>query len=839
MSPISSPRTASEPAKTRFSAEALRWFIGFFCSFLGSLVLVAPHRFTAPYVLNLYSVWWGMSALLSGVLLLAVAAFRPRREARLLVHLLAGGTLLALAASFAGAGIWIAVSAYVVLGLGTALAGFLPAGPAAPETPVRDLFALLMGVVAVLNGSALLLWPGLQASAYFDPARPYLPQLGAILALGGGLLLWAHLRPAVSSRLRLVAHLTAGAAFFLFGIGVSLPQRAWTALAVNLGYSASLALLPWASRRFARLDTASLRTRLSFFLATATSLALILATAVVTAQEQRLAEELALATQRIEARAIARNVSDYVEMSGARTFAIAALAGRLPLTPERQGPLLAGSRRSYPDVAAFRIVALGGRVVAAAGAVPLPPRLLRVLMAAMRGEPESRLQLAPATVEGRSFLLLGAPVRGDGGGLSGMLVAAFDAEALVRRIARPGSAVSMGDGRGRLIAARNQALGESSIAALPAGWDREVRAGRGVPRPGAVAGFAAVPGLGWAVAVERPRADALAGVRQGRDLAFGLLLLVIPVAIAGGILLARRITRPLGDLSEAVDELAAGNLQTRFDASSGVTEVAGLAAAFREMRDRLAERTQESERLAAELRQRAETLAEIDRRKDEFLAMLSHELRNPLGAIANASYILERQGTAEPETERAVAIIRRQIQHLIRMVDDLLDVSRITRGKVELRRAPLDLGEVVRHAVETARPLAEAKQQRLQAEPAAEPLPLNGDATRLEQVLSNLLRNAVKFTGPGGLIEVSVRRDGNAEAVVLVRDDGIGIAPELLPHVFDLFAQGEQPLDRSGAGLGIGLTLVRSLVEMHGGRVYARSDGAERGSELEVRLPLG
>src|SRR6185295_16622624 len=230
--------------------------------------------------------------------------------------------------------------------------------------------------------------------------------------------------------------------------------------------------------------------------------------------------------------------------------------------------------------------------------------------------------------------------------------------------------------------------------------------------------------------------------------------------------------------------------------------------------------------------------AEIDRRKDEFLAMLSHELRNPLGAIANASYILEWQGTAEPQTERAVAIIRRQIQHLIRMVDDLLDVSRITRGKVELRRAPLDLGEVVRHAVETARPLAEAKQQRLHAELAAEPLPLDGDATRLEQVLSNLLRNAVKFTGPGGAIEVSARRDGNAEAVVLVRDDGIGIAPDLLPRVFDLFAQGEQPLDRSGAGLGIGLTLVRSLVEMHGGRVYARSDGPGKGSELEVRLPL-
>ncbi len=838
MSGVASAKTVSGPGRARFSARALRWFMGFLCSFLGALVLVAPHRFTAPYVLGFYSVWWGVSALFSGVGLLAVAAFRPRREIRILVHVLAGGTLLALAASFAGAGIWIAVSAYVVLGLGTALAGFLPTGPADPRTPVRDLFAVLMGVVAVLNGMLLNVWPALQASAYFDPARPHLPALGALLILGGVLLVWVHLRPVVSPRLRLAAHLIAGFAYFAFGTGVSLPQRAWTALAVNCGYSISLALLPWASRRLARLDTTSLRARLAFALATATSLALILAAAVVTAQEERLAEEQARASQRGEARAIARNVSDYLEMSGARTFAVAALAGRVPLTPESQAPLLAGSRRSYPDVTAFRTVTLDGRTIAGAGTGTVPPPLLRRLAAGMRQEAVPRIQLTSAEVEGSSLLLLAAPIYRLDRSLAGLLVAAFDSQALARRIARPGSNVSLADGHGRLIAASHQVSAEYPVAALPDGWDRELRANRRVTLS-SVAGFAAVPGLSWAVAVERPRAAALAGVRRGRDFAFALLLVVVPLAIVGGFIVAWRIARPLGDLSEAVDDLAAGNLQTRFDASSGVTEVASLAGAFREMRDRLAERTRERERLASELRARAETLAEIDRRKDEFLAMLSHELRNPLGAIANASYILERQGTAEAQTERAVAIIRRQIQHLIRMVDDLLDVSRITRGKVELRRAPVDLGEVVRHAVETARPLAEAKQQRLHAELTAEPLPLDGDATRLDQVLSNLLRNAVKFTGVGGAIEVSARRDGNAEAVVLVRDDGIGIAPDLLPRVFDLFAQGEQPLDRSGAGLGIGLTLVRSLVEMHGGRVYARSDGPGKGSELEVRLPLG
>jgi signal transduction histidine kinase len=315
---------------------------------------------------------------------------------------------------------------------------------------------------------------------------------------------------------------------------------------------------------------------------------------------------------------------------------------------------------------------------------------------------------------------------------------------------------------------------------------------------------------------------------------------VIPLTVAAGLYASRRIARPLGDLAVAVGEMTAGNLAAPLGAASSITEVAHLSAAFEEMRDRLAARTRESERLAAELRARAEALAETDRRKDEFLAMLAHELRNPLGAIANASYLLEQMGAGDRDERMAkpVAIIRRQIQHLVRMVDDLLDVSRITRGKVELRREPLDLGEVLQHAVEAARPLAATKSQSLRMDLAGAPLPVEGDATRLEQVFSNLLRNALKFTDEGGRVEVSAQRDGNGAAMVRVRDDGIGIPADLLPRIFDLFAQGEQGLDRAGAGLGIGLTLVRSLVEMHGGRVEARSEGPGMGSEIEVRLPL-
>ena len=197
---------------------------------------------------------------------------------------------------------------------------------------------------------------------------------------------------------------------------------------------------------------------------------------------------------------------------------------------------------------------------------------------------------------------------------------------------------------------------------------------------------------------------------------------------------------------------------------------------------------------------------------------------------------MRRAGGGGPQG-RAVAVVKRQVQHLVRMVDDLLDVSRITRGKVELKREPLDLVDVVRQAIESTRPLVEARGHALEVALPPRPLPLSADLTRLEQVLSNLLRNAAQFTAPGGRIAVSAAVEGGS-AVVRVCDDGAGIAPELLPRVFDLFTQGEQGLDRAGAGLGIGLTLVKRLVELHGGEVEARSGGIGEGSEFVVRLPF-
>lgn len=238
-----------------------------------------------------------------------------------------------------------------------------------------------------------------------------------------------------------------------------------------------------------------------------------------------------------------------------------------------------------------------------------------------------------------------------------------------------------------------------------------------------------------------------------------------------------------------------------------------------------------TERKAAE-----ERLREADRQKDRFLATLGHELRNPLAPLRNALQIVRQPSGAAAATADALALMDRQVDRMARLIDDLLDVSRISRGKVHLRRERIELGDLVRHAVETSRPHADRLGHRLTVVLPPEPILLDADPVRLEQVLANLLDNACKYTGRGGRIAVTAcRHDG--EAVVAVRDDGRGLSPEQVPHLFEMFSQGEPGPNEAQAGLGIGLALARGLVEMHGGRIEAASEGPGRGSEFTVRLP--
>lgn len=242
-------------------------------------------------------------------------------------------------------------------------------------------------------------------------------------------------------------------------------------------------------------------------------------------------------------------------------------------------------------------------------------------------------------------------------------------------------------------------------------------------------------------------------------------------------------------------------------------------------------------RAEAEAAARAEELARANRHKDEFLAMLSHELRNPLAPILNAVQVLDQISSQEPQVARLRGIIGHQAAHMKRLIDDLLDVSRISRGKIQLQEERLNLLTVVAHAVDLSQALIDQKEHRLSVSLPPEPVRLCGDPNRLEQVLSNLLHNAAKYTEPGGEIRLSVTCE-ESHAVLRVADTGIGISPELLPRVFDLFTQAERGAARSEGGLGVGLTLVWNLVEAHGGTITAASPGLGRGSEFTVRLPL-
>jgi len=254
-----------------------------------------------------------------------------------------------------------------------------------------------------------------------------------------------------------------------------------------------------------------------------------------------------------------------------------------------------------------------------------------------------------------------------------------------------------------------------------------------------------------------------------------------------------------------------------------------------------------SERKAAEqalresaqrLRASEEALRDADRRKDEFLALLAHELRNPLAPIRYALAMNRKEGRTAEQQRRAEEIIERQVTHMSRLLDDLLDVSRITRGTLELKKAPTELTLIIGSAIETARPILDAKQHAFFLDLPEEAVRLEADPVRLAQVFSNLLINAAKYTDPGGQIQLRATQQ-EGELMVAIRDNGMGISHDMMPRLFMLFSQAQSALGRAEGGLGVGLSLVRGLIELHGGSVKALSEGAGRGSEFIVRIPVG
>ncbi len=267
-------------------------------------------------------------------------------------------------------------------------------------------------------------------------------------------------------------------------------------------------------------------------------------------------------------------------------------------------------------------------------------------------------------------------------------------------------------------------------------------------------------------------------------------------------------------------------------------ETASLLHAEKRTRERAERDLEERKRLEIELRRRIEELTRADRRKDEFLALLAHELRNPLVPIRNAAQILRLLAPPDPPLSQAREMIDRQVGHMARLIDELLDVSRIARGKILLRKERLDLAALVLANLKDHQSILEANGLTLELHLPAAPLWMMGDPTRLAQILNNVLHNANKFTDRGGRVTVQMETEREKAAVLRVRDTGIGMTPEMLARLFEPYSQADRSLTRSRGGLGLGLALVKGLVELHGGSVSAASDGLGHGSEFIIRLPL-
>ena len=456
-------------------------------------------------------------------------------------------------------------------------------------------------------------------------------------------------------------------------------------------------------------------------------------------------------------------------------------------------------------------------------------------------------RLAPAVGEllvdaegGPPTFFLRVPVVRQGGlrYVLSALLRASAVEELLRGLPHPPSEWTRGvvDGRGVVVARTldpARSVGRPSTPGFVAGMGpgaEGVFPSMTLERVASYVAFhrSAISDWSAAVVIDRGRLDG--PVRTlALDIA-GLGLLAICVAVMGTYLLSRRLSRGIVAAARAADALAAGG---RPDLPpSGLYELDRLGSALRCSGELLAVRELERDQhLAREEASRIEA-ERASRAKDEFLAMLGHELRNPLSPIVNAVQLLRMRGAGEL---RELGVIDRQVQHLVRLVDDLLDVARITRGRVVLHLEPLRVAAAVARAVETTGPLLESRGHRLSVDVPPE-LAVRGDVVRLAQAVGNLLANAARYTPPGGHIEVRARRLG-ASVVLEVQDDGEGMAPDLVNRVFDLFVQGPRSLDRKEGGLGLGLSLVRALVELHGGTVAAGSPGPGRGSTFSITLP--
>ncbi|HET7730161.1 MAG TPA: sensor histidine kinase [Usitatibacter sp.] len=424
-----------------------------------------------------------------------------------------------------------------------------------------------------------------------------------------------------------------------------------------------------------------------------------------------------------------------------------------------------------------------------------------------------------------------------------VLSAVMDPEGIRQILDKPGTpedwVVSVFDGNGLRVArsrAHERYLGSPASDSLRQLMERSGDEGMGITQlvegDPVFSAFSRLPLGGWSVAVGLPVAAVTKAGYRAVAIYGAAMLLSLLAGVGAALVIARRINRPMAALRDGARLLGRGgrpeppdtSIREIHEVGEAITAAADARHAFEAEREELLRREQAA-RSAAE---------EANKAKDEFLAMLAHELRNPLAALSGASSVLTHAPGDAALTQRAGEAIRRQVAHLARLTDDLVDTARALLGKTELLREPIDLAAATRATLDTLESIGRLKNHRLVTHLA--PAWVEADRVRLDQVLGNLLVNAVKYTPAGGTVTVRTFREGD-DSVLSVADDGPGLSPELAARAFDLFVQGERELEHGQGGLGIGLTLVRRLAELHGGTAAVKSEGLGRGSEFIVRLP--
>lgn len=833
---------------TTIRTNSLHWTLGALLALFGVLMLVTPHHFASPVytLIQPHLTVWGFAFVLAGVALLVTVTLAARRRWVVAARIAAAGMLLLLAVGFVVVSAWTATVFYGTLGVGCLGAAVLPATSA--RRPRRDFFALLIGVSMVLNGLLILVAPHQFSAAVYDLMRPYLPWIALVFLSGGAALLIVN-GVARSPRWAIwVAHLLAAAGLYGW---MTLNALSWvlTGVVYSAVMGSSILALPWLGPRLDAFDGRRLHVRLGLTLATSAAVPLILAMAMMTQQQQELTITTALADQQQTAQVLAQDVAAYLRLHRGAVVTVAQEPDLLALPPAEQVARLGGVQAAFPDFALLNTFDARGNALVRTDGLPLSPpaEVLPLFTEARRtGQPVITLGVGP--VRKRPRVEISAPVFDGTGAFAGIILGVIDIESFGQTVARvaqhAATSVTLVDADGRLIAQADVPVTEflrdrstlPPVAALQAGG---ATAGALRYREGGqdrLAGFARLPEGGWGVVVEEPTSVVLANIYAGRDLAFGVLMLMLAGAAAIGTHVAHHLTRPLDQLAQATARVADDHAPMPLP-RSGIREVADLTAIFAAMRERLAARTAERDRLYVEERAARTEAEQAIQLRDAFLSIAAHELRNVLSALVGRAHLLQRRLHAGAQVserdERTVRMLAAQGQRMTRLITGMLDFSQLEQGQLQLEVAALDVGALAERVVAEIEPTLDTHQVAYQGPP--DPVLVQGDALRLEQVLLNLLQNAVRYSPHGGPVMVQLHTEA-AVVRLSVRDQGIGIPVADRSRLFTRFARGGNAATHQIRGTGLGLYVVGEIVRMHGGQVEVDSTEGV-GSTFTVILP--